>query len=119
MKQVITMLTIFVCFTVNAKDIFHKTHWKPFVNESPIIEFANNVNIRFSSEKTGLKKFVHSFEGFARYKIDSKYVYQLFTIDCEGHIVALWTQDSQLIWSEFINPAHPVWAYRNSVCKLN
>jgi hypothetical protein len=117
MKKLFVALAVIFSLPVLAQDTFIKTRWKPFVDSPVAIEFSNSVTIRYTSYKDTHKKFVNTVEGFVRYKIDKEYVYQVFAIDCEKHIVSLWTQDSQHIVSEYINPAHLVWNYRNSVCK--
>jgi hypothetical protein len=116
MKKLILALTTVISFSVFAQDVFNKTSWQPFVDTNPV-EFATSITITYSSFKDKQNRFVHKFEGFARYKIQKEYVYQLFVIDCENHIVSLWTQDQQHIRSEYINPAHPIWWYRNTGCK--
>jgi hypothetical protein len=117
MKKLIIALCVAIGLPVMAQsDKFNKTNWKPFTNNAPV-EFATLVTVNYTYYRDSKSKFTNSFEGFARYKVDNEYVYNLFVIDCEQHMVSLWTQDSQHIRSEYINPSHPVWWYRNTICK--
>ena len=123
MKKLIIAITTALSFSVFAQDTFTKTSWKPFDNTvvySPL-EFANKVTTNSTFYKDSKTKFVNSFEGFVRYKVGPTYVYHLFVIECDRHVVSLWPQDFQNVSSpmvsEFINPSHQVWAYRNFFCK--
>jgi|688.fasta_scaffold2192595_1 hypothetical protein len=115
MKKIAIILTFLVSTPLFATDTFTKTKWTPFTNGTSI-SFSDSVTITFNKNT----KYRYSFRGFAKTKIDGQTNFYTFEIDCENHTIGLWAQGNEYsIAYEYLNPAHPVWAFRSSFCRVN
>lgn len=114
MKKIILFMTLFLSVSVSAGDSFANTKWNAFLDSTPV-ELSNNIIMNYDKDN----RYVFSVEGFARSKYNKAEYYYLYVLDCSAHVISLWTQAAQPIHvrTEYINPSHPVWDYRNEVCR--
>lgn len=112
MKKVLFAVLFLLSLTAKA-DTFLTTNWYPYMDSSQM--YLSNDIVRHYNQYSD-HKFIVRAEGFARYKYQGNYYYNLFVVDCVGHTVTLYLQSGEFVRSEYINPSHPIWANRNKMC---